>query len=1039
MKSLPRNALWAALALLLAGCNCAGPTPPANDAGVEDAGVDAGEPLPTEDAGEPDAGAPDAGPPELKLLKVLPSRGGAAGGTQVLLTGSGFIRDFAGRGTEAKPQTKLKFGSNPVQDFQIIDDQTIELRAPPGKLGLVNVSIENPNGLFVCEACYTYYEELFLSSVSPKEGPLSGSNLVTLTGAGFTEDVHVLFADRASPQVNLVNSKELQAAVPRGAVADLVDVTVYNKNGVGSQRRVYRYLPDTRVTGISPLAGPLAGGTSVALTGEGLSGATAVRFGALAAAFIVDSPTQVTAVSPAGAALGSVDVTVETPQGNWTVKRGFSYVDAAGAFALYGVFPHVVSASGGDTVTLVGQGLDAAGLTVSVGGQPAAVLSQSFSTAQVQVPARGASARKVDLGASDGSQSATLPLALTYRLELGALNPSTGPASGGTALSLTGAALPADARVWLGALEASNVAVGSESALSATSPSGSGGAASDLWVREGSDPENEAVLPAAFIYEETLSIGRVQPGRGAIAGGTLVTVLGAGFGDGTVVDFGLNRAKDVKVIDSHTLTCRTPKGEVGAVDVKVRRLASEDLLSGGFSYFDPRSISGGLSGGPLAGTLNVTVLDESPGAYGQPVPLARVILGSDPDTPFQGLTDARGQLTLSDPSLVKAQTVTAWKEGYAAATVTAVNAENLTVFIARVGGDGDPALPPPGPPASLISGRVTGFKPPRALNSNESLEARVFVSQTTVWSGPPFQGPPSMQYQKWVITTDGGEYLLFSAAGLRATYAVLGVKNKQTGEFFPYLMGIHRGITTSPDNPAVNADIVLDMHLDLQVPVTIDGPLTIGPPGLSQPAQNSLYAWLDLGAEGYVPNPYNWGTGTATSSTISGTQTSFSFPAFPRLDGSNFLFLNVAEGAQVYPASYFYRRQQGDLSAGVTVGPLLPTPEFINPGSGPFTGTISWQSEPGPAPDMIQVQILEPTMGGTVVHWTMVLPGTETQVVLPPAALQQLHDTKGDVELFAALIAIRSPKFAYSQWTYDLLTGASWSAYTISVSGGFFP
>ena len=68
-------------------------------------------------------------------------------------------------------------------------------------------------------------------------------------------------------------------------------------------------------------------------------------------------------------------------------------------------------------------------------------------------------------------------------------------------------------------------------------------------------------------------------------------------------------------------------------------------------------------------------------------------------------------------------------------------------------------------------------------------------------------------------TADGGDYLVFTSAGLWATYAVLGVKNKQTGEFSPYLMGIHRGITTSPDNPAVIArlaDAALSGAIDVR-------------------------------------------------------------------------------------------------------------------------------------------------------------------------------------------------------------------------------
>lgn len=71
------------------------------------------------------------------------------------------------------------------------------------------------------------------------------------------------------------------------------------------------------VTGLSPTTGAVAGGVSVIVTGTGFTGATAVDFGASApaASFSVDSDTQITAVSPAAALAGPVDVIVTTPAG----------------------------------------------------------------------------------------------------------------------------------------------------------------------------------------------------------------------------------------------------------------------------------------------------------------------------------------------------------------------------------------------------------------------------------------------------------------------------------------------------------------------------------------------------------------------------------------------------------------------------------------------------------------------------------------------------------------------------------------------------
>ncbi len=83
------------------------------------------------------------------------------------------------------------------------------------------------------------------------------------------------------------------------------------------------------VTSISPTAGTTAGGTSVTITGTNFTGATAVKFGATnATGFTVDSATQITATSPAGAA-GIVDVTVTNANGTSAISAADQYTFVA--------------------------------------------------------------------------------------------------------------------------------------------------------------------------------------------------------------------------------------------------------------------------------------------------------------------------------------------------------------------------------------------------------------------------------------------------------------------------------------------------------------------------------------------------------------------------------------------------------------------------------------------------------------------------------------------------------------------------------------
>lgn len=71
------------------------------------------------------------------------------------------------------------------------------------------------------------------------------------------------------------------------------------------------------ITGISPAAGSIQGGTQVTITGRNFSDASSVYFGDTpAASFTVDSDTQITAITAATSNPGSVEVKVVSPLGN---------------------------------------------------------------------------------------------------------------------------------------------------------------------------------------------------------------------------------------------------------------------------------------------------------------------------------------------------------------------------------------------------------------------------------------------------------------------------------------------------------------------------------------------------------------------------------------------------------------------------------------------------------------------------------------------------------------------------------------------------
>jgi hypothetical protein len=72
------------------------------------------------------------------------------------------------------------------------------------------------------------------------------------------------------------------------------------------------------IAAIAPTSGSFKGGTSVAITGSNLTGATAVSFGGVTTSFTVNSPTQITAVAPRLKPRSKVSVAITTPGGTAT-------------------------------------------------------------------------------------------------------------------------------------------------------------------------------------------------------------------------------------------------------------------------------------------------------------------------------------------------------------------------------------------------------------------------------------------------------------------------------------------------------------------------------------------------------------------------------------------------------------------------------------------------------------------------------------------------------------------------------------------------
>ena len=213
-----------------------------------------------------------------------------------------------------------------------------------------------------------------ITSISPAIGPSTGGTMVTITGTNLTDGTVVDFGSTPATNVTIVSSTEITATSPAGTGAPNVTVMGPGGTSATSAATQFTYTNGPVVTGITPSAAPLAGGTTVTITGAAFTGATAVQFGTVPAThFTVVSSTQITATVPAGS--GTVDVTVVTSTGTSPTSAA-DQLTYDGTPTVTGISPTNGALGGGTAVTITGTNL--AGATqVNFGGKAGTIKSNT--------------------------------------------------------------------------------------------------------------------------------------------------------------------------------------------------------------------------------------------------------------------------------------------------------------------------------------------------------------------------------------------------------------------------------------------------------------------------------------------------------------------------------------------------------------------------------------------------------------------------------------------------------------------------------------
>ncbi|MBN1945263.1 MAG: IPT/TIG domain-containing protein [Bradymonadales bacterium] len=722
----------------------------------------------------------------IRLDSLDPARGPSRGGMPSTARGEGFTSS-----------TQLSIGGRMAMAIEVVDSGTVRFLTPPGEPGPARVQLSSENGLASLEEGFEYYDPIEITRLLPAAGLAAGGEEVRIAGLGFTtiEDLEVRFG-LLTAEIQSVGSREITVTVPPGPPDSTVDVTVSSQTaGAFTRADGFYYFGEASGLAlylVSPNRGSTAGGTTVVLSGTGLSQVTQVTIGG-AAATLQDltefhDSYRIARTPPSTA--GPADVVVETATGSYTLADGFTYLPAIDVTA---IGPDRGDIAGGTPVTLTGTGFTA-GTSVTIGALQAADVQVLTSTTISAVTSPGAlGPADVVVRTPEGVED-TLPKGFTYTAQgqIFGITPLRGSMAGGTYVIVRGAGFFEPVQILFGGELAYEVTLLDSATLAVRTPPHSEG-----YVTVSAILDDGQVLtsPERFLYYDPLSIVGGVWGE-EVLGAVNVTVLsdnGSPLAGAFVM---LNVRED----SPHTGTTDAN----GQVTLSGPDLSGEQTVTATRTGFSSSTVE-------AVNAENITV-----------------VLSCVPEGQCFSNSDCRpGFVCMCGPPYGFVGTCVVEPEcGF---EITSQEQFEQVCSMSY-----DPT------PFGVITGNLTGVHKVDDPGPTERIVGAVFTTQPH-----PFQRSP-IDPGSGNTMPDDGPYTLRSRIGEVALVALCGLYDDETNVFYPSYMGVKRGLFIV-DGQTYTVDMECNIRLDQTISVkSLFAPFTPNGPDhyLHRP-------YLHFGSEGY--------------------------------------------------------------------------------------------------------------------------------------------------------------------------------------------
>ena len=430
----------------------------------------------------------------LTVTGVTPPAGPSAGGTSIVIDGSGFTT-----------ATDVLIGSSDLTPcpatpscFTMVTDVVIDVTTPSNMAGTFDVQVVSPVGTSPKTSAdyFTYLDPPTVTKVASPAG--EGATGITVTGTGFAisgppptsavTEVDLIPAfggppDRLTAQCTttvqpdcfgFTDDTQMPIDLPAASIApgqyDTVVITPGGTSTTSSHDQLVVQQPVPTVTSVSPDSGSESGGPpAVTISGTDFNGTgfttSGVSFGGTpATTFSVTDAKTITATPPAGSGRADIVVTTQSTDGTSTQTSAKTIADTyayAPAPTVTNVTPGTGPIGGGNTVTLTGTGfkssygpganfsttvvtVDATDITTTpCSGSPSSPCFSVTSATQITVedfPAHGAGTVDVTVTTPGGTSSKGPGDEYVYAVlpTVTGVAPAAGPPSGGDTVVVTG-------------------------------------------------------------------------------------------------------------------------------------------------------------------------------------------------------------------------------------------------------------------------------------------------------------------------------------------------------------------------------------------------------------------------------------------------------------------------------------------------------------------------------------------------------------------------------------------------------------------------